>query len=91
MAGHRGQGLAQSCHGVVHVTSLVAAPCDLAVQTHGPLRAILTCPLGIGEDCGQRVQSLVVARVEPNHIAQLLGRLLQVANLLGQHASQPEG
>ena len=76
MARHRGQGLAQGRHRVVHVTGLVAAPRDLAVQTHGPLRAIRSGPLGVGEDRGQGIQSLVIARVEPHHIAQLLGRLL---------------
>ena len=90
MAGHGCQGLAQGCNGVFHVAGFLSTPSDLGVKPRGPLPTVRARPLGIGKHRGQGIQGLVVARVQAHHIAQSLRCLLQIADLLGQHASQPE-
>jgi hypothetical protein len=88
--GNRGQGLAQGGHGVVHIAGLVPPARDLVVQARGAFGTVGAVPVGIGVDRRQRLQGLVIARIKPDYIAQLLRGLGQIADLFGQNAPEAE-
>ena len=88
--GHRAQGLAQGRHGVVDVARLVPPARDLVVEAGRALGAVRPRPVRVGEDRGQGLQRLVVARIEADHVGKPLRGGRQVADLLGQDAPQPE-
>ena len=90
VAGHRGQRLAQGRHRVVDVARLVPAAGDLVVDGGRPLLAVVAQPARVGVDGGQRLQRPVVARAQAHHLAQALGRPLQIAQLLAQHPAQAQ-
>jgi len=88
--GDGAERLAQGRHGVVDVPGLVPPAGDLVVEPGRALRAVGAVPVRVGEHGGQGLEGLVVARVEPNDVGELLRGGGQVADLLGQDAPQPE-
>ena len=85
-----GQCLAQRGHGVVHIAGFVPSPRDLVVQPRGAFGTIGAVPVGIGIDRCQGFQGLVIARIKPDDIAQLLRGLGQIADLFGQNPPEAE-
>lgn len=86
--GNGRQRLTHGHHRVVDIARLMPPTRDLVVQPGRPVGAIRAGPIGIGVHRCQGFERLVVAGIKSDYFAQLLRRLRQIANPLGQNPPQ---
>ena len=90
VARHRLQRAPQRRDGVVGVARLLPAARDLEEDRRGALQAVGADPVGVAVDRRQQLQRLLVARAQPDHLAQTLGGGVELLELLREHAAEAQ-